>query len=163
MSRSAIYAALFGLEPRDFWRTPPEVIAAIEQEFGPIGLDACAMPDDAVCSGHIGPADDCRKVEWGPICRTKLVFVNPPYSRRAGGLLSFMDCAADQSGRWDLTVIVLAPPGVGSAYRRLAVAEGAEIRDLPKRLSFLHPDTGLLVQGNREGSSLFIFRGSAHV
>lgn len=159
MSRAAQYSQLFGLEKRDFWRTPPEVLAEIEAEFGAIGLDACALPDDSVAAVCIGPDEDCRRVEWGPRFSGSIVFLNPPYSRKAGGLLSFVERAADQARAWHLLVILLAPPGVGSRYRSRARELGAEIRDLPGRLSFIHPDTGRPMVGNRDGSSLFIFRG----
>lgn len=160
MSRSVRYAEIFGLQPRDFWRTPPDELARIAEEFGPIGLDCCALPDDSVAPAHIGPDEDCRRVEWGPRFQGVVAFLNPPYSRKSGGILSFVERAAEQAQRWHLVVIVLAPPGVGTRYRARARELGAEIRDLPGRLSFLHPDTGLPVAGNREGSTLFIFRGT---
>lgn len=156
LPRSQRLARELGLEPRDFWRTPPTLIALLVDELGPVALDAAATTEDAIAEAFLTPADNALVCEWGPV--SGWVFVNPPYSRKGGGLLVWLRRCIDQARRWGCVVVLLAPPGVGSRYRAEALGRGVEVRDLERRLAFIHPDTGRPVAGNREGSTLFIIR-----
>lgn len=156
LPRSVRLARTWGLEPRDFWRTPPGLIVDLVAELGCCALDAAATAEDAVVARFLSPAEDALQMEWGPV--DGWVWANPPYSRKGGGLLAWLHRCIDQAQRWSCIVVMLAPPGVGSRYRAEALGRGVEVRDLPRRLAFIHPDTGQAAAGNREGSSLFIVR-----
>lgn len=157
LSPSQRVARLAGCEPRDCWRTPPQLIQALEAELGPVALDAAATVVDSVAPSWIGPpTGDALQVPWGP--RPGWVWCNPPYSRRAGGLLAWVNRAVHQAETWGLVVVLCVPPGIGSAYRQRLVSEAAEVRDLVGRVAFLNPDTGRPGTGNREGSTLALLR-----
>lgn len=146
----------------DLWCTPPELLAALVVEWGPIALDAAATERDTVTELWISPDDNALEVSWGSfLVRPGWVWVNPPYSARGGGLLAWLHKAHGESAATGRRVVVLAPPGVGAAYRAFAVGHASEVRDLRRRLAFLHPETRRPQRGNREGSTLFIFAGSS--
>ena len=145
----------------DFWVTPPELIETLSAEWGPCLLDAASTQRHAKAPAWISAEDDAFKVEWitkAPAHRggVGFWFLNPPYGR-VPGLLAWLQRAHEQARRHTATVIVLAPPGVGSAYRTWAERFAFQVRNLPRRLAFLDPITGQPVRGNTLGSSLFIF------
>jgi hypothetical protein len=58
-------AARWGLLPRDFWRTPPELVAAFAgARGGPFGLAAASAGDDAVAGRWLPPDEDDRTSRW---------------------------------------------------------------------------------------------------
>ena len=76
---------------RDYWRTPPWLIARIVEALGPIGLDPCAVHPSCQPWEHTWPESRRStvgaKVEWteGGLekswAKKGLVFVNYPYSQ----------------------------------------------------------------------------------
>lgn len=153
-------AASIGLSVNDLWRTPRWLVEALCAEFGPAALDAAATALDAVAPRFISPDANALRAPWRRFLdRPGWVWLNPPYSRAGGGLYAWLRRARKQARRCKRLVVVIAPPGVGSAYRAWAMKQASEIRDLPKRLDFIHPETGRPVKGNPLGSSLFIFDG----
>lgn len=161
-SRSAALAARWGIEARDFWRTPPWLFAQLDREFA-FGLDAAAAgPSDALCARFLTPDEDALTCSWRALCDPDrpAAFVNPPYSRKGGrgkGLLLWaqgMVRARDEG----LTVVALVPPSPGTRYHRLLHEEAVELRLPDRRLAFLHPDTGQPTAGNRGDSMVAVLR-----
>lgn len=153
-------AATLGLTWRDFWRTPPELLVALVAEFGPCGLDAAATELDAVAPAWITPQQNALTSCWAELAAPGWWWCNPPYSRAGGGLLAWVRRTWEQTqaGPAGQLAILLVPPGVGTQYRVFALAAAPEVRDLDKRQAFLNPKTGRPTRGNREGSSLILFR-----
>ena len=154
-------ALRFKLGVGDFWVTPPELIETIVVEWGPCLLDAASTGRHAKAPAWISAEEDAFKIEWitkAPAHRggVGFWFLNPPYGR-SPGLLAWLQRAHEQAVKHTATVIVLAPPGVGSTYRTWAERFAFQVRNLPRRLAFIDPITGQPVRGNTLGSSLFIF------
>lgn len=151
--RSRLLAARWGIEVRDFWRTPRWFFDALDSELR-FGLDAAAAgEDDALCSRFITPDDDALVVSWADRCdpARPWVFVNPPYSKKAGrgkGLLLWAQKAVLERDA-GVGVALVVPPAPSTRYHKLLKAEGVEIRHPPSRVPFLHPDTGVPMRGNR--------------
>jgi phage N-6-adenine-methyltransferase len=162
--RAERLAARWGLLPRDFWRTPPELVAAVAGELGgPFGLDAASAGDDAVATRWLTPDEDARTARWAEACDPlhPRAWCNPPYSKVAGeggaGLLTWVE-AAVRARDDGLVVALLVPPSTSTRYWRLGCAEAAEILLLARRVAFLDPNTGLPQRGNRGDSAILIFR-----
>lgn len=154
-------AKRFKLSVGDFWVTPPDLIETLSAEFGPCLLDAASTQRHAKAQAFITAEMDAFKVEWADVAPAHrggvgFWFLNPPYGR-VPGLLAWMQRAHEQARRHVALVVVLAPPGIGSAYRTWAEKNALQIRNLPRRLAFIDPITGQPVRGNTLGSSLFIF------
>ena len=149
-SRSAALAARWGIEARDFWRTPPWLFAQLDAELR-FGLDAAtAGPSDALCCSWRAACDPARPA----------AFCNPPYSRKGGrghGLLRWAE-AAVRARDEGLTVALLLPPSPSTRYHRLLHKEAVELRMPDQRLAFLHPDTGVPTAGNRGDSMVAVLR-----
>lgn len=65
--------------------TPPEVLLAVQRQFGTIGIDLAATSDNAVCSNFISPDQDSLKQDWTNIFLRpgEIAWVNPPFSALA--------------------------------------------------------------------------------
>lgn len=156
-------AARWDIEPRDFWRTPQWVVSRIALEIGGFGLDAAAADTtDALCPRFLTPDIDALVARWRDHCDPALpaAWCNPPYSRRGGrgrGLLAWVE-AAVRARDAGLLVVMLVPPSPSTRYHRLLHREAVELRMPPKRLAFLHPDTGEPMKGNRSDSMLAFLR-----
>lgn len=66
---AAARALAWGLEERDFWRTPAAVYAALSAEYGPFDLDAAATAEDALAPLYLTPEDDALSVSWVARCQ----------------------------------------------------------------------------------------------
>ncbi len=69
----------------DMWRTPPEVVAYIENRFGEIKFDLCASEAGHVCGYYLTEFDDFLSEETiirltGSVRLGSLCWMNPPYS-----------------------------------------------------------------------------------
>lgn len=154
--RAELLAAAWGLRPRDFWRTPPELFGSLDAVFG-FGLDCASAGDDALCDTYITPELDALKVSWRDRCPPgQAAFVNPPYSPLGGGLLAWVEKAIAERDA-GLPVVMLIPPDPSTRYHQLVREEAVEERCSKRRLSFLHPDTGLPKAGNRGASMVVPF------
>ena len=96
----ANYRALaWGLEIRDFWRTPPALYDALAAEYGPFDLDSAASSAaDALAPRWLTPLEDGLTVCWATAAEvpSPRVWNNPPYSRKGGrgaGLLAWVQAA----------------------------------------------------------------------
>ncbi|MCK6525518.1 phage N-6-adenine-methyltransferase [Myxococcota bacterium] len=147
----------------DLWRSPPELVARLIDELGPLVLDAAATAADSLAPAWISPEHNALLAPWADFIPDDAppdgwIWCNPPYGVGGGGLLAWILRAAEQAQATGRRVVVLAPPGIGTQYRREAEARADELRDLADgRLAFLHPETGKPVPGARDGSTLYLF------
>ena len=158
LSRSELLNRVFGLPPKDFWRTPPWFVDELVSRLGPFDLDAAATPQDALAPAWIDPTEDALTVDWST--RGANVIVNPPYSRLGGdghGLLAWAE-AAVRARNGGATVAMIVPPAPSTRYHQLLKAEGELLLHPPHRLAFLDPDTGKPVRGNRGDTMAAVLR-----
>ncbi|MCB9797853.1 MAG: hypothetical protein H6741_34670 [Alphaproteobacteria bacterium] len=157
-------AVRYGLSPRDFWGTNPQDFALLDEVFR-FGLDAAAVPDDALVSACITPEQDAFSVEWGPLCLPgrRAAFLNPPYSApgrtpRGRGLLAWLERAHAQAQAWGLVVVCVVPHAPSTRAGKFAHEFAPSIGLWPGRRRFLHPDTREPKGGNSHDSCAVVFR-----
>lgn len=63
----------------DYWHTPPELFAVLNDEFG-FDLDAACKDTNCLCPLGITEADDALVQPWP---KGLVVWCNPPYSKMA--------------------------------------------------------------------------------
>ena len=111
-----------------YWRTPPDLLARLEAEFGPFDFDPCPYPRPGGFDGLAVP--------WG-----RMSYVNPPFRRQDGlnriGPTAWMWKAIEEAKQGRGSVLVLP---VQSYVMHLAAA-GAEIRSMG-RVRWLEVETG---------------------
>lgn len=123
--------------PKDLWRTPDYLFIGLDREFD-FGLDAAASPENAKCNSFIDEVRDAFKVPWvGSNVTKRNVFINPPYSASAGGLINWTERAYEQSQKLMMTVVMVMPGDTSTKYRKFAMKYGSEIRDLDHRVKFV--------------------------
>lgn len=127
-----------------YWRTPPDLYARLNSEFGPFDFDPCPCP--------VPDGFDGLRVEWG-----RMNYVNPPFRPKDGlngeGPTAFVHKAIAEHNVGRGSVLVLP---VQSYVMHLAAA-GAEIRSL-SRVRWLEVDTGEPMKGPSPICA-FILRG----
>lgn len=126
--------------PKDLWGTPDYLYRGTDQEFH-FMLDAAATVQNTKCVNFISEEQDAFKTEWltasGKIgLRNSNVFLNPPYSQSAGGLINWVERAYEQSQKHQMAVLCVVPGDTSTKYRKFAMKYGSEIRDLDHRVRF---------------------------
>jgi phage N-6-adenine-methyltransferase len=127
------------------WRTPPDLFAQWDAEFG-FNVDAAATPENTLVPGryYTAKSDGTRREHYRPGDR---VFANPPYEARI--VARFVETAAVTSREQGvLWVMLLNASCTGTRWfhrwiwdaRLHRPREGVELRLLPGRISFLRPD-----------------------
>lgn len=118
---------------RDVQFTPPELLGAIYEAFGPIDLDPCAHEASPVRAKRrilLSKGQDGLLDEWSG----RLAYMNPPFS----ALLKWLRRADEQ---WRLgkvaTVVALAPARMDSAWFHDHLRHVADIYVLKGRMRFL--------------------------
>jgi len=134
-------SALAGSKKRRYWLLPPEILAAVEGEFGSGFVDQCPYPRPKGFNSLIGP--------WA-----KKNIVNPPFRPEDGvdgkGPTAFIRKAIEEHrvGNAELTIVFapvqnyvnLALEAAGSAVRASAEIS-VEIRSMG-RVRWVDPETG---------------------
>ena len=159
---------------KDTWRTPPELLHALDAEFG-FAVDLAASDDAVAFPGrlHVPPEagpQGSLGVNWSAWCaRTdrwrqwpRLVgFLNPPYSTKGGlgrGLLAWHEKAWEES-RNGWTTVLLCPPRPGVTWFWRYALRADEVRYFAQRLEFVDPDPATKKRrGNTQASCLVIYR-----
>ena len=146
---------------KDDWLTPPSLLDDLDAEFC-FSVDAAATDTPAVGEFHFGPGSSVLldgRAEWPCMAATvgSVAFVNPPYSRKLGGLKVWHERAWLES-RLGWTVAVLCPPHMGRQWFQYYGWQCDEMRIYRRRLAFIDPATGEQVRGNTQDSGLFIYR-----
>lgn len=142
------YASKTPSDIRDWWRTPPEIFAALHREFN-FGLDAAASSSNALCSCFFTQEMDALRLDWPPVT----VWCNPPYSDIGPWVEKAAQC--NHAGG---TVVMLVPADPSVGWFKKAWETADEMRFISGRLAFLRSDTGERVSGNNKGSVLIIWR-----
>lgn len=122
------------------WGTPEKFFKAVESEFGRMELDAAAREGNTLCPEFVSPEEDALSGEsWRrPSMKKGLVWLNPPWGRGVG---KWVEAAARQSSKNDLTVVCLLPANTDTAWwHDIIMAEAAEIRFIRGRLHFVRAD-----------------------
>lgn len=122
-----INPALFSSETDD-WATPPEVFAALDQEFH-FDLDPCADESNHKCDRFFTVQNDGLKQSWGG----SRVFCNPPYGRTIG---QWVRKAYEEGHKAGTLVVLLIPARTDTRYFHDYILHRAEIRFIPGRLKF---------------------------
>ena len=111
-----------------YWRTPPELYAKLNAEFGPFDFDPCPYPRP---DGFDGLTVPCGRMSY----------VNPPFHQRDGingkGPTAFVHKAIAEAKEGRGSVLVLPV----QSYVMLLAAAGAEIRSVG-RVRWLEVETG---------------------
>lgn len=155
-------AEAYDLAEGDLWRTPSWLFRALDSEFH-FTLDAASSGQpDALCEEWLTPEQDALSCEW-PVYLHLLTgrgaaYCNPPYSRKGGGMLAWVEACL--RARVRQTVVLVGPYRGDARWRALCREHADEIR-LAGRVQFVAPpglkrstpsnDTVVVVF--REGSS----------
>ena len=121
---------------KDDWATPKEFLAELEKEFGKM-FDPCPLNADF----------DGLEIEWS---RSKMNFINPPYSRKLKEAFIRKAYWESQQGK---TCIMLLPVSTSTKIFHEIIYPNAEIRFIKGRLKF----NGLKTAGQMD-NMLVIFR-----
>lgn len=115
----------------DKWSTPPYIIEQVQIEFGSIGLDPAASPDNAVSKRYFTEEKDGLKCQW----LANLVYVNPPYGRILNAWVSKALEEYD-SGRSKRIVMLLPSRTCTRWFHALYERPDVEIRFIKGRLKY---------------------------
>lgn len=142
---------------RDAWRTPPELFAALGNEFD-FEIDVCASAKNALLPHFITEEENCLTADWWRYsgrgqANGWYAWANVPYSN----VRPFVDCFAQwASVGIGCVMLVMADTSVG--WYNEAIKTAQEVRFITGgRVSFINPETGLPVNGNNKGSMLIIW------
>lgn len=141
------------LEHRDYWRTPPEIFAALNAEFC-FQVDAAASAENALCRRFITEEENTLITRWADmISLPGYAWLNPPYS----DITPFVRKVAAESAQ-QVGTVMLVPADTSVGWFSEAIATASEVRFITAgRLSFINAATGKPVNGNNKGSMLIIW------
>lgn len=152
---------------RDTYRTPPELFAAMKDEFC-FSIDVAASSENALCDIYIEEDMDALRHDWLPdpdndIGVGSWAWCNPPYS----DIGPWVRKAAEQS-RLGIGCVMLVMADTSVGWYKEAIATAQEVRFITGgRISFISPETGKPAAGNNKGSMFIIWhpfgRGALHV
>lgn len=140
-------------EHRDYWRTPPEIFAALNAEFC-FQIDAAASSENALCRRFITEERDALATSWAEMISVPgYAWINPPYS----DIAPFVRKAAEESEQ-QVGTVMLVPADTSVGWFSEALSTASEVRFITAgRLSFINAVTGKPVNGNNKGSMLIIW------
>lgn len=140
-------------EHRDYWRTPPEIFAALNAEFC-FQIDAAASAENTLCRLFITEEQDTLATNWAEmISAPGYAWLNPPYS----DIAPFVRKAAEESSQ-QVGTVMLVPADTSVGWFSEALLTASEVRFITAgRLSFINVTTGKPVNGNNKGSMLIIW------
>lgn len=119
------------------YRTPPELVAAVEARFGPLGWDmACSLENSVVGrragSVSITAADDSLGFPWVGVLDLRGAWCNPPFNDM-GPWAAQCESVRHRLG-WTL---LLGPASVDACWYRDHVHHKAMVLPLRGRVTFL--------------------------
>lgn len=136
---------------KDYWETPSYLFDGLNKEFH-FTLDAAANRKNSKCIKFISEEEDALRINWID-CNGGNIFLNPPYSKDAGGLNLWNQKAYEQSQLLNVAVAVVMLGDTSTKYRSFASKYASEIRDLTHRVRFI----GAIGTPNWP-TSIYIFR-----
>ena len=138
-------------EIRDLWRTPPEVIAAVN-EIWPLGRDVAASPHNAVCARYYTEEQNSLVQSWA-LPAGEWNWCNPPYSNIAPWVVKMMGAAASEGSG----TLLFVPQDFSIQWARRLVCGGATAYTLVNgRVDFINESTGKPVDQNNKGTVLWV-------
>jgi phage N-6-adenine-methyltransferase len=111
----------------DLWQTPPHILEALEERYGPL-FDPCPANWDGKTDG--------LEIEW-PV--NQVVFVNPPFSQ----LSAWAEKVWSENFHRGVQVVMLMPARVDTQYFHDYICNGAELEFFKGRIRFIDPGTTL--------------------
>lgn len=130
----------------DDWRTPPDLFAALNAEFG-FTLDAASSHENALCPLHLTAEDDALNKDWREAAKQVptgqkihnpgAIWLNPPYSR--GLQARFLQKARDEAAKFRGPIVCCLIPARPDAliWHRAIFPCASEIRFLKGRVRFV--------------------------
>jgi site-specific DNA-methyltransferase (adenine-specific) len=87
------------------WRTPPELFARLDRQWGAFEVDAAATTENALCNVFFDTATNAlsESVDWGSYGRK--IWLNPPYGRDIGQWVA----KAYEQSKTRVRVVMLLP------------------------------------------------------
>lgn len=151
--------------PKDYWRTPPAVLRAVEREFGvTIGFDMAARDAEvAVADHYVSEADDLltmqlvefeRLVEQSP--PRSAVWCNPPYSRHLIG--RFVARWLYLTAELPRYAFLLTREDSSTRWAQELLRECCVRCTFSRRIRFICPETGQPRIANTGGNTLWVRR-----
>lgn len=137
---------------KDLWETPKSLYQALNDEFQ-FDIDICASEKNALCDDYFTIHNSALDNEW-ELYDNAICFMNPPYSQTA----EFIERAAQQSKRYNLTVVALVNANTDTKWFNNAVATANEVRLITGRIGFVNHE-GKAASGNTKGQCVIIWRG----
>ena len=136
----------------DHWSTPPEVVRALEAEFGPFDTDPCCRAETAKAPTFYTPELDGLSRPW---CGN--VFLNPPYSKPAPWLAKAIAETTSGAAR---IVIALLPVRTDTRWFHSLVLGHAELRFIKGRIKWIGWQ-GTPIPSPKDPSLFAIYRAAA--
>lgn len=148
-ARQGRRAALLTSVAQD-WRSPPDLVAALQAEHGAFALDAAATEPTSVGADYLGPdhriwarrdAIATQVAEWTALCNGPgAVFLNPPFATSQGsGLDPWLRRAVATAGRGRPVVALLPARTDTQAWHEHVVDGGGDVQFLRGRLRYGRP------------------------
>jgi phage N-6-adenine-methyltransferase len=119
-----------GASKQDY-RTPRDLLEAVEARFGAIAWDLAASADNAVADRWIGEEQNSLTVAWNGLSPGRLLWCNPPF-----GQLAPWASKAAREADLGARIALLVPAGVGSRWFGEYVLHRALVLALVPRPSF---------------------------
>jgi hypothetical protein len=127
---------------RQDYQTPPELVDALEDRFGPFTWDCAASADNTIVPDRFFSKDGISAfdADWSKLfTRDDLLFMNPEF-----GHVQYQ--WAPLVARWTtllpwLRLVMLTPAAVGSEWYRVYVEDKAMVNALNPRLAFVGEPT----------------------
>lgn len=154
-----------GEAKRNDWQTPERLLAGPRAYAGgDILLDPATAPDNPTrarkfcapspvkrwklraANGGAWIARDGLAIDWAAEARGGLVFVNPPYGQKAGGV-RWMDKIAAEARRGCVLAVLLGASRWEQPYFTGMLREASALCLVRGRVAFRNPDTGDEVPG----------------
>ena len=144
--------------------TPPEFLAAVSAQLGPIAVDLAATRENAVAPIWIGPELDSLMAPWVfDVPRGSVLWLNPPFGR-IGPWVEKCRAVSDALALRGHVLAALLPASIGAAWYWEHVHPCAAVWALAPRLTFVghqspYPkDLVLALYGFGCSSSLHLWR-----
>ena len=136
---------------KDLWQTPQFVFDYYDKRFN-FKWDLASSKDNALCdfgsTEEFSAFDTLSTQFW----KTP-VWCNPPYSN----IMPWVKKCIDISIKSNTYVVMLIPADTSIKWFKLAFDNCTECHFISGRLSFVNAETQKPVNGNNEGSVVFIF------
>ena len=111
----------------DLWMTPPHILNALEERYGPL-FDPCPANWDGEIDG--------LEIDWPT---DQVCFVNPPFSN----LAVWAEKVWDQIHHFGVEVVMLMPARTDTRYFHDFICNDAELEFFKGRIRFINPKDGL--------------------